>query len=302
MQGLQVTLGANLLPLLTQGANLLNSVAVPAFQGMAEWVTKNQGTFTALGNILRWVWNNVLLPLVKGAIWGFAAMNKPLAQAVQALGALTGNKDLETFGAGLVQAADDAMTFANSLQGIPDEVAPKIDPKVEQAKTKLGEVKDRIKGLKDKIVTAKAKGDDKGLRDLKKKLADAKKEQHTLKAIVKGSVDPGTDTIKLSLARGGKTGLLKFAARGGYVPPGWTVVGEEGAELIRTTRTASVMSAARTRQVRSQPIALGAAAGGDTYQFVFNGVLTEAQAGAVFERGLVRLKASRRGRKLAFES
>lgn len=246
MQGLQVTLGANLLPMATQFANMLNSVMVPAFQGIAQWVGRNQGLFTSLGNLLRWVWNNVLLPLVKGAIWGFAAMNRPLAQAVQALGALTGNKDLENFGAGLVQAADDAMKFADSLQGIPEDVTPKVDAETESAKKKLGDVNQRIRGLKDKIVTAKAKGDDKGLAKLQRQLKKAEQEKHTIVATLKARLDPGSDVVKLNISRGGKTGVMRLAATGGTQPPGWLQVGEYGRETLFTSRSAYVATHAET--------------------------------------------------------
>ena len=246
LQGLQVTLGANLLPAVTDFATMLNSVAVPAFQATAEWVTKNQGTFQALGNMMRWVWNNVLLPVVKFVIWGNAQWAQGLGIILEAMGRLTGNKDLETFGKGIQQAATDTQAWANSLQAIPDTVAPTIDAKTEQAKTELGLVDKKIKGLKDKIVTAKAKGDDKGLKDLERKLKAAEKKRHLITATIRGRLDPGTDVIKLNISRGGKTGVMRLAATGGRVPPGWVGTGEYGRELAFASRGAFIATKAES--------------------------------------------------------
>lgn len=214
MQGLQVTLGSKLLPILTQWAVGINNALIPAIQGVTEWVAKNQASFDALGNLMRWVWNNVMLPLVKGAIWGFAAMNKPLAQAVQALGALTGNKDLETFGAGLVQAADDAMEFANSLKGIPDEVSPEVKANTEAAKKKVADVQTKIDGLKGKIVTAKAKGDDSELKKLERDLAKAEKKKWTLSVRAR-AISGGGWKITGNVSGAGDRYTLKAFRRGG---------------------------------------------------------------------------------------
>lgn len=240
MQGLQVTLGANLLPLLTDGAKLINSVAIPAFQGMSKYITENQGTFDALGNMMKWVWNNILIPLIKVAIIGFAQMNKPIAQAVEGLGALTGNKDMETFGKGLVKAADDATAFADGLKGIPDEVAPVVKVDAAQPSAKVREIQAKIDSLKGKLVKAEAEGDTSkveklkdsiaklegkkvkaeaetsgggALTDLKEKIGDVKGKTVTIKAEVeKGSVG----TIKFVPGKGGG-GKVIAVARGGIL-------------------------------------------------------------------------------------
>lgn len=209
MQGLQVTLGANLLPLLTQGANMLNSVMVPALQSTSEWVHKNEAASTAFGNIIKWVWNNVLLPMVKLAIVGFVRMNQPLGMAVEALGKLTGNKDLENFGAGLVKAGDDAINFANNLKGIPDEVAPKVNVD-DKASKKVADIKARIKTLRGKIVKAEAKGDAREVDKLRNKIRALTGK--TVKVYVKiiGKA------VRIGAVAGGKLGVLDNA-RGGLV-------------------------------------------------------------------------------------
>ena len=98
MDGLQTTLGAYLLPLLTQGAQFLNTYMVPAFEGITHSIDSNQDAFNALGNIFRWVWNKILLPVVKAFIWAGAEITKVYGSALVAIGKATGNHDLEVLG------------------------------------------------------------------------------------------------------------------------------------------------------------------------------------------------------------
>ena len=217
MQGLQVTLGANLLPLLTQGAEMINQVAVPAFQGMAEWVHKNEGMFTALGNILRWVWNTILLPGIKLAVTGLTSLATPLALAIEGMGKLTGNKDLENFGAGMRNAITDTQRFVDGLQGIPDEVAPTITAK-DQASSEVKKIDKRIKSLKGKVVEAKAKGNTKEVERLQREIRKLKNKKIDIEARVRQT---GPRTISIRAIGGGKykvgsTGSV-FQAEGGIV-------------------------------------------------------------------------------------
>ena len=217
MQGLQVTLGANLLPLLTQGAEMINQVAVPAFQGMAEWVHKNEGMFTALGNILRWVWNTILLPGIKLAVTGLTSLATPLALAIEGMGKLTGNKDLENFGAGMRNAITDTQRFVDGLQGIPDEVTPTITAK-DQASSEVKKIDKRIKSLKGKVVEAKAKGNTKEVERLQREIRKLKNKKIDIEARVRQT---GPRTISIRAIGGGKyrvgsTGSV-FQAEGGIV-------------------------------------------------------------------------------------
>lgn len=218
MQGLQVTLGANLLPLMTQGAEMINSVMVPAFQHMAEWVHNNEGMFTSLGNIFKWVWNNVLLPGIKLAVNGFVSMSKPLALLIQGLGMAFGNKDMENFGAGLAKAMDDTNAFVQALQGIPDQVTPTVNVKDEASK-KTAAIDTKIKALKGKLLHMsaedKASGKAKKIRD---EIAKLKNKKIDIEARVRQT---GPRTISIRAIGGGKyrvgsTGSV-FQAEGGIV-------------------------------------------------------------------------------------
>ena len=303
MQGLQVTLGRYLLPILTQFATMINSVAIPAFQGMAGWINKHQVLFSTLGNIVRWVWNNALLPMIKFAIVGFAQTGVAVGQVIAAIGHLTGSTDMEAFGNDIQSAAQDTQAWANSLKGIPDDVTPHLGVD-DHASAKLKVVQGNIKALHDKIVTAKAKGDDKGLKALEAELAAAEKKKRELHvSVYLDKVNHLSYGLKVSVDGTG-AGKLSLRAGGGYTPPGWTLVGERGPELRRDTRATSYLAAARTRQVMSRfNTAAAAGGGGDTYVTVTVQGDTDPVAAAIrIERKLVALKKARRGRALGFQS
>jgi len=201
MQGLQVTLGSTLLPMVTQWATGLNNALIPAIQGTTHWIQQNQSTFDALGNGMRVVWNNIIIPLIKGAVIGFAEMNKPLANGVILLGQLTGNKDMENFGRGVLKMANDAETFANNLKGIPDQVSPKITAN-DKATAVVKKIDTEIKSVKDKIVTAKAKGDHKEVDELKDRLALLKDQRVKAEAIAKGGAEVDDLKTKINALHG----------------------------------------------------------------------------------------------------
>ena len=223
MQGLQVTLGKYLLPVLTQFATMINSAAIPAMQGIAQWIEKNHALFDGLGQIVRWVWNNVLLPAFKLAIWGLTSQAIAAGQLVAAIGRLTGNKDMENFGNAVVAAAQDTQDWANSLQGIPDKITPDISVK-DEASRHVKVIDKQIKGLRGKIVTAKAKGDDKEVKRLQDKIKALKDKKITIKA----SVAMMDHSIVFKATNHGtvKVGVL---AKGGPVVKGQPyVVGDAG--------------------------------------------------------------------------
>jgi len=304
MQGLQVTLGSALLPILTKGAEFLNSTFVPAIENVTQWIHNNQAGFDALGHMMTWVWNNILLPLIKLAIVGYAKMGEAIGWVIAGIGKLTGNKDMENFGNMILKTSQDTEDWVNNLKGIPDQIAPTVDVKATRAKAELSVVHKQLASLKDRLVTAKAKGDTKQVDALRKSIAALKNKEITIKTnLAKGK--GVTYNAKLSVDGTG-AGKWTLRRRGGYTPPGWTVVGEDGPELRYFSRTSSIVSNARARQIMSGPASSGpgltyGSSGGDVYNFHFAGVLTEAQAGAVFEKALNKLKLSRRGRKLAFQ-
>ncbi|PKQ24265.1 MAG: hypothetical protein CVT65_03860 [Actinobacteria bacterium HGW-Actinobacteria-5] len=255
MQGLQVTLGKYLLPVLTQFATMINSAAIPAMQGIAQWIEKNHALFDGLGQIVRWVWNNVLLPAFKLAIWGLTSQAIAAGQLVAAMGRLTGNKDMENFGNAVVAAAQDTQEWANSLQGIPDEVAPTIDTKTDQATKKVTAINGKIQGLKDKLVTARAKGDTKEVDRLKTKIDKLRDKRIAITTdLKKGKGVTFGGTLKIG---SDGTARISMRRRGGPVRRGHLYgVNEEGLELFAPQQNGYIIPAGPSRQI------MAAAAGG----------------------------------------
>jgi len=244
MQGLSVTLGSMLLPLLTQGAEFFNSVFVPAIQNVTQFVKDNQGAFDGLGNMMRWFWNSVLLPVLKFWISANAQTAKGIGVILEATGKLTGNKDLEAFGKGIQNAADATTNWANSLQGIPDPKPVVLDAKTPGVEKVKG-LDTQIKKLHDKIVTAKANGvGGQKLQDMRDKLAALRDKRVEVTANVKKT---GVSTIKLKDIGAG--GLKISAYRGGGRPPVGQIAQFHKDEFWVPDTMGTVISQARSRQM-----------------------------------------------------
>lgn len=267
MDGLQTTLGAYLLPLLTQGAQFLNTYMVPAFEGITHSIDSNQDAFTALGNIFRWVWNKILLPVVKAFIWAGAEITKVYGSALVAIGKATGNHDLEVLGETMTRNAQAAEDWGNSLQEIPDQVKPKISVNDDVTKP-VKDIDKKIQSIKDKIVKAKAKGDTKAVDDLQTKLDQLKDKKITITAEVEAAHNP-----KVILKVGGKTGTIKIGvlARGGRaIARQPYLVGEKGPELWMPDTAGYMLNAARTAALARASLPVGGRSAVATVMNTFN--------------------------------
>lgn len=258
MQGLQVTLGSELLPMVTDFAVGINNALIPAITWLTGEIKKNQAGFDALGNGMKWLWNNILMPVLKFMVFGMAQFTAGIGYAIAALGHLTGNKDMETFGNGVVSAAEDVEKLAMGMKGVDYTVTPTVDAKTEEAKKKVKEVDKSIKGIKDKIVTAKAKGDTKGLDKLNAQLKAAEAKKHALKVKISAYLDGGTDQIRLNINRGGKTGVMKMYRQGGRPRVGEPAIFHQD-EIWQPDTAGTVISQSRSRQIMRSggPMAIG---------------------------------------------
>jgi hypothetical protein len=136
----------------------------------------------------------------------------------------------------MATSANDA---AAAVGNIPD---PTVDTGKGQAEVTALDKK--IQSIKNKIVTAKAKGDDKEVDRLKKKLRELKDKKVKVEANVKKT---GVTTIKTINAGGGLR--ISAYARGGRFLPGWALVGEQGPELVKFNGTGNVYTAQQTRKM-----------------------------------------------------
>lgn len=329
MQGLQVTLGGALLPILTQGAKFLNSVAVPAFQSMAQWIGENSEMFDALGNMMRWVWNKIFIPVIKLAIIGMTQWVKITGQAIEAAGHLSGNKDMEAFGKGVVEAAEGVKRFGEDLKEIPDQVAPEVKV-TDTASPQVVKIQTKIDSLKGKLVKAEASGDTKeveklqekinklegkkvkaeaetagagALDGLKDKIAGVKDKKVDVEAHVKKT---GVTEIKLGPSKKGDRLTVVAMARGGRSRGGITLVGEEGPELVDLPAGAYVHTAARTaamaRAARMASPGSSTSSAGDVVKIHLTVNAAPGQqpleVWRTFRDGLLELKTSLGGRDL----
>ena len=329
MQGLQVTLGGALLPILTQGAKFLNSVAVPAFQSMAQWIGENSEMFDALGNMMRWVWNKIFIPVIKLAIIGMTQWVKITGQAIEAAGHLSGNKDMEAFGKGVVEAAEGVKRFGEDLKEIPDQVAPEVKV-TDTASPQVVKIQTKIDSLKGKLVKAEASGDTKeveklqekinklegkkvkaeaetagagALDGLKEKIAGVKDKRVDVEAHVKKT---GVTEIKLGPSKKGDRLTVVAMARGGRSRGGMTLVGEEGPELVDLPAGAYVHTAARTaamvRAARMASPGSSTSSAGDVVEIHLTVNAAPGQqpleVWRTFRDGLLELKTSLGGRDL----
>jgi len=257
MQGLSITLGSMLLPIMTQGAQFMNSVLLPAIAGATKFVQDNQGAFDGLGNMMRWFWNSVLLPVMKFWISANADTVAGIGIIIEATGRLTGNKDMEAFGKGIQNAANQTKAWANSLQGIPDKVAPVVETKDKSTKV-IAAINAKMKTLKNKLVTAKAKGDTKEVDRLKGKIAALKGKKVNIEAHVKKT---GVTTI--ALKKGSAHGLQVVGYRVGGRPRVGEIAQFHKDEFWVPDRVGTVISQARSRAMMgSGPVATGGGRGG----------------------------------------
>ncbi|HEY3545040.1 MAG TPA: phage tail tape measure protein [Propionicimonas sp.] len=247
MQGAQITLGSMLLPIMTQGAQLMNSVLIPAIQGVTTYIKENQGTFDAMGEVMRQVWNGILLPLVKAGIIGFAMMNKPLASTIRMMGVISGNKDMENLGKGLEKATDDAIGFANGLKGIPKAVKPKIMADTSQAEAKTKAIDSNIQRLNKERITLRSHGDTAGVKKIDDAIRVLQAKKNTIPIPVGAYMLKSADEIKYKV---GKSGTMKFsaAATGGW-RSGMTRYNEYGPEMGFLSHATYIATAAQSSRM-----------------------------------------------------
>jgi len=261
MQGLSVTLGSMLLPLMTQGAEFMNSVLVPALMGATQFVKDNQGAFDGLGNMLRWFWNAVLLPVMKFWIISNAETVKGLGLVIEATGRLTGNKDMEAFGKGIQNAATKTQEWANSLKEIPKPAPVKIMADTSVAIAKAKDIDNKITTLSKKRIELKSHGDTAGVKKIDDAIRHLQDKKNSIPISVGVHMNKAADQVVYKI---GAKGTMKFtaAATGGW-RRGLTRVGEYGPEYLSLSRPTFVSTAAQSARMDRGEVS-GTSRGGST--------------------------------------
>lgn len=220
MLALNVAMSANPIGLVVIAIGALVGALIYAYQNSEAFRNIVNGAFQAIGKVARWLWNNALAPMIRGMITGFANVVDGIAWMLEALGNVPGFEWAKGAASNLRGLAKDARTLAGNIKDIPD-ADPQIKAK-DEATAKIKAIDTEIKRLKGKVVEAKAKGDDKEVRNLQNKINALKNKKVSINANVYRSGistitvrTTGMGTIRVrAVARGGILGARRFAAGG----------------------------------------------------------------------------------------
>ena len=307
--GLGITAGAVLLLNAAMNANPISLVviAIAALVAGLIWAYNNvdwfrQGVdtaFQAIGAIGRWLWNNALAPVIRAIIQGFAWVVDGIAGMLEALGQVPGFEWAKDAARGMRQLASDARDAADGIEDIPD---PSVD--TDESQEAVKKLNDRIRGLKGKIVEAKAKGDTKEVERLKRKIDALRDKRVTLTANVKvGASSAGAAASKVANAI---ANAIDGRAEGGPISAGVPyVVGEQGPELILPESDGYVLNASKTAALAGARGSALAAAGGQTViihaPIDARGALDEVAVGKRVEKALTAAWRAQNRRPLQFQ-
>lgn len=220
---LNAAMAANPISLIVLAIGALVAGLIYAYNNVGWFRDGVNAAFKGIADAGRWLWNNALAPVLRAILGGFAWVVEGLANMLDALGNVPGFEWAKDAATGLRGLAKNAKAAADGIKNIPDPAL-----KGTKAVNKLDKT---IKGLKSKIVTAKAKGDDKELKKLEAKLKAAEKKKHKIYIAVEGQLR--NNHIKLNISRGGQTGVMRMYASGGRPKVGQpAIVGENGWEVF----------------------------------------------------------------------
>ena len=301
--GIGIAAGAMLLLNAAMAANPIGLVVIAigaliggliwAYQNV-EWFRNGVNTaFQAIGAVGRWLWNNALAPALRGIVNGFAWVIDGIANFLDALGSIPGFGWAKTAANGLRGLANSARDAADGIKDIPD---PKVE--TNPAKKRVDDLKAKINSIKGKVVEAKAKGDDKAVVALKKKLGELKKRYDIALRVYK----TGISTITARPSGGSIS--VRAVAMGGSVSPGMPYwVGENGPELVIPRSAARIMNMfqlANRARGAATPQAVG---GGDAYITIYAQPGVDLLAlGRTVEKALIQTQQARGGRPLHFKT
>ena len=283
---------------------MLIVIAIGALVGGLIWAYQNvswfrdgvNAAFSAIGAAGRWLWNNALAPALRGIVTGFAWVIDGLANMLDALGNIPGFGWAKSAAAGLRGLANSARGAADSIKDIPD---PKVE--VGPAKKRVDDLKSKINSIKGKIVEAKARGDDKAVVNLKRKLDSLKKEYKIAMRVYK----TGISTITARPSGGGSI-HVRAVALGGSVKSGlpyW--VGENGPELFWPGANGHINNRFQLQNATRNGAA-AATTGGVVLNFEQNVTVSPGadlkEFGKVTEKALMQVQAARNGRPFAIKT
>ena len=238
-------------------------IAIGALVGGLIWAYQNvegfragvDTAFAAIGAAGRWLWNNALAPALRAIVQGFAWVVDGLASMLEALGNVPGFGWAKSAAAGLRGVAQSARDAADGIRGIPE---PQVN--IAKAQGNVARLKKSIDSIKGKIVEAKAKGDDRAVVNLKKKLSELKKRYDVAVNVYK----TGISSIQVRAKGSDYWSIVAGRASGGPVRRGTPyIVGEQGWELFVPDSAGQILNQRQLAGSKYSTTA-GAVGGGST--------------------------------------
>ena len=287
---------------------------VDAGQGVLDWLDKNPevvagatAAFGLLGDVLSGLWDIVrhyVAPALGWLLHGQAAVAKGAADMLEALGNVPGFEWAKGAAEKVRGIATGMDAVASGLEALAKD-SPEVTVETKAAQKNVADVQTKIDGIKGKIVTATAKGDDKELERLQRKLAKAEKKKWTLSVRAR-AISGGGWKITGNVSGAGDRYTLKAFRQGGRPRVG-ELAYFHADELWIPDEAGTVVSQARTRAMRGagptpMPWA-GGSGGGDMYHVSIDarGSLSDIDFGGVVDRALTKLVRARRGRAPQFQ-
>lgn len=235
-----------------------NNVILPVFNALTSFIN------TVVGPVIIWLWENIVGPAFTAigdiitAAWNNVI--KPIFDTVQAVlrgdlsGAFTSFKDavggvFETIGAVISAAWNNVIKpiFDKLGSWLSDHVLPGIQGGVDAIGDAWNSLKSFFATPINWIIDYVING---AVRTVVNTVANALGLDWEMAKVGRIEANPNSRprTFKPGPNTGGGLTSVQARAEGGYTPPGWTLVGEEGPELINFARPGRVYTAAETAE------------------------------------------------------
>lgn len=305
----QATIGTALLPAFEK--------LTDAGMGLLDWLDQNPKVMAGASA----AWD--LFTMALGGLWdivrklvlpGIALLNeygiRPLIKGLQMMFDALGNVPGFEWAKGAAEKLKEVDTAIGEVDEALNSLAkdpPAVTVETEAAKKNVADVQTKIDGIKGKIVTAKAKGDDKELKKLKRDLEKAEKRKYQLSVRAR-AISGGGWKITGNVSGSGDRYTLKAFRMGGRPRPGQIAQFHKD-EFWVPDAAGTVISQSRSRALMGTgPAALNIPSGGGDVNVTLivdkalGPVRTSARQGRETAKNLAAGQRSLRGRTYQFKA
>lgn len=264
-----------------------------------EAVAGSEAAFNGLVGVVEFLGSTlgvVLKPALIIILGVLGSLVRWVALLLDAIGMVPNMGWAKDAAANLRAMGDGAWAAVDGLNGIK---SPTVE--TAEAVAEVERLDTSIKGIKDRIVAAKVKGDEKELTRLKKRLAELQKQRYEAK--VRAKIIPDSRGVKFNAAGDGRIAMRVYH-RGGRPKPGEPALFNKE-EVWIPDGPGTVMTPQQLRSRMGGPTALGGTGGGGS-SAVYVQIDARVERGADphafardVESALKDLQSDRRG-QLAF--